>query len=416
MIEKIYRSNGGASTSLDFAETINSLGDEGILCIGSGSVIKMKIQHDLHLKQDYGTKVPLKNICPIPGSYPIRKRIADVSAHEWSFRSIKSAASSLSVLFEKNEKHFAELLSGADLIIDACMLPMDTFYKIKRHTSAPIIYNHNGSPDAVDSYWISDYHLTEPEMQSSNKYSIFCSRYNGILFQANDQAAECVRRGAMPENNVYVVPPSCLEKEVLAARLLDSPYKIDRRSLVHVGSIIPRKAQHLAIEAFHGISAQFPDVDLHFVGGRLNNDYAAGLFKLVKELNLEERVYFHGHRPDYLRFMAHAEILIQSSKQEGVSRILRETMLMKIPIVSFDISGTSSTLESGKEALLVEPENVQAMAEAITTLLTDKHLAESLAGAAFQKYLLKHSWPVYANNIKMMIGHFTGSGLESATV
>ncbi|WP_340106390.1 glycosyltransferase family 4 protein [Rhodohalobacter sp. 8-1] len=406
LIERIYRANGGASTSLDLAEAVNRLGHNGQLGIATGSALKLRFESRLRLIKDTGTVVPVENIYSMPDSWPIRSSM-EKNADNTSYLNPGIWKTRIVGFIENREEAFQQVLSEADLVIDACMLPADTFSEIKKYTSAPVIYNHNGSPDAVDNYWISDYHLSEEEFSSSGKYSIFCSRYDGILFQAHDQAAECANRGAMSAKNCFVVPPSCLEREVLAARLLDSPYDNERKALVLVGSVQHRKGQDLAIEAFKYISDDFPALDLHIVGGGsgLESDYGNSLKKMAAESGIRDRVFFHGHREDYLRFMAHADILIQSSRAEGVSRILREAMLMKLPIVSFNIPGTSSTLQSGKEALLAEPLNTKELSEAIKRLLLNRELTLTIAEAAFQKYLLNHSQPAYASNISSLISH-----------
>ena len=408
LTERIYRANGGASTSLDLAETIYRLGHTCHLGIAKGSALKMQLGTKFLLTDSIGVDIPANNIYSLPDSYPIRSSFKEIRANEKNGLNLSSWKSRFTEFLEKRESAFKQALSDADLVIDACMLPADTFNKIKKNTSASIIYNHNGSPDAVDNYWISDYHLSEKDYSDSNKYIHFCSRYDGILFQAFDQSKSCVNRGAMPADKCFVVPPSSLEKEVLASRLEDTPYPDGRRSLVVVGSVQPRKGQDLAIEAFSHIADNIPDTDLHFVGGGsgLKSDYGDQLFKMVDQFNLGTRVFFHGHREDYLRFISNADILIQSSRAEGVSRILREAMLLKIPIASFSIPGTSSTLQNGEEALLAEPLNTIELSNNVRKLLDNPELSSSIAVSAYKKYLLNHSQTAYANNIHRMIEHF----------
>lgn len=407
LIERIYRDNGGASTTLDLSETIHNLGYKGNVALAVGNALKYKLYPEFLYKKKLRFEVPARNLYSIPSSYPTGN---DKIAHSKQL-SIKGLISSTSELIENREKTFQQALSDADLIIDACMLPDTTFRLIKQRTNSPIIYNHNGSPDAVGNYWIEHHHLPASEFLREDKYLRFCGRYDGILFQAEDQAKASAKTGAMPLNRCYVVPPSCQEKVVLSAPLNSSPYPKNRRSVVCVGSVQPRKAQDLAIEAFSQLSDEFKDTDLHFVGGGsgLNGKYGDKIHALVKEFGLENRVFFHGHRKDYLRFMAHATLLVQSSKAEGVSRILREAMLLQLPIVSFAIEGTASTLRNKKEALLAEPLNTTDLADKISQVLNNVNLANYLKKNAYKKYLLKHSWPEYAKNIREMIEHFTSS-------
>lgn len=405
LIERIYRDNGGASTTLDLSETIFNLGYDAKVALAIGNVIKYKFYPASLYKQIVKFDVPAKNLYSMPSSYPIGKEKNNQSKR----LNIRSIVSTVSEFVDNREKTFKKALSEADLIIDACMMPHSTFNLIRKGSCAPIIYNHNGSPEAVGNYWIEPYHLPESDFKKDDKYARFCKRYDGILFQAEDQAKACAETGAMPAERCFVVPPSSQENEVISAPLASSPYSKGRRSVVCVGSVQPRKAQDLAIAAFNEIADQFKDTDLHFVGGGsgLEGEFGNKLHALVKENGLESRVYFHGHRKDYLRFMAHATVLVQSSKAEGVSRILREAMLIQLPIVSFGIKGTSATLKDGAEALLAEPDNPADLADKLQKVLSDENVAKSLAENAHKKYLLNHSWPQYAKNIRTMIEFFS---------
>ena len=101
--------------------------------------------------------------------------------------------------------------------------------------------------------------------------------------------------------------------------------------------------------------------------------------------------------------MHHADILVQTSQAEGVSRVLREAMFMRLPIVSFDISGTRDILINDREALLVRPNDTVAMSHSIATLLSDKSRSQSLCKAAFEKYQRRHSRLVYSAKLQNMI-------------
>jgi len=76
---------------------------------------------------------------------------------------------------------------------------------------------------------------------------------------------------------------------------------------------------------------------------------------------------------------------------------------MQTPIVSFDISGTNDLLENNVDALLVAPGNINALAEAIETLIEDKALMEKLAVNAYEKYMRNNAKTVYINNWKKQL-------------
>jgi len=300
-----------------------------------------------------------------------------------------------------------KIFAKSNLIIVGALPSADECVRLRQLTRAKLLYNHAGSPHAFEKFWITEAAVGNPGLTPSQKYSRFCQQFDGLLFQAPDQASECISRNASLEPFCHVLRPSCKEFAVLRAKQLPSPFPPDKKNIVCVGSLQPRKAQHLAIEAFALVAGTNSDVQLHFVGGGIGRPYHGELVAQVSQLGLVERVFFHGWREDYLAYMVHADCLVQSSEAEGVSRVLREAMLMKLPIISFAISGTASLLQSDHEALLIPPYDTQAMAEGLIRLLDDKAVGKQLAEAAYQRYLIQNSRIAYAGNLLMLIEKLT---------
>ena len=97
-----------------------------------------------------------------------------------------------------------------------------------------------------------------------------------------------------------------------------------------------RKGQHLIKYLAEFSSKSNEKVNYHIVGNILDKEYFET--QIMPFLKFEN-IYFHGFRRDYLKFIAHADILIQLSDKEGFSRVLREAMFLSVPIVTFRIEG-----------------------------------------------------------------------------
>lgn len=417
LLSRIDRGSGGRSTVIDLAETVYALGFDVYLGLSTnhlmyGLVQSYKVIRGENRNHTY-TTIPFKRIYSIPANFTrIGEKFSEKTGNKErrskiiSYLNIKKGVNNLLNQLPKKTKKFNEILKEVDLIINGASFTGDAITQFRNLSSAPIIYNHSGSPEAFEDYWLTDEYIPGSSTSNRDRYKKFCNHYDGLLFQAFEQKEECISRNPELNARCFVISPSCQESEVLAAKQLKNPYEHNRRSIVCVGSIQPRKAQHQAIKAFNKIYENCTDVDLHFIGGGMESEYGHSLKELVNDFHLQRRVYFHGHRTDYLRYMAHAELILQSSEAEGVSRILREAMLMKAPIVSFAISGTSSILEKNQDALLIEPENTTEMAIAIKELLDNKEKASALAESAYKKYLINHSWPAYATNIRKMVKYY----------
>ncbi len=406
LMKQLSRSSGGLSSALDLAETMFALKHDVHVCISTPETPGQKVQK---------TSLPPDRICRIPACYRTIGSVEDQSLiqilKDKKASSRKRIGRCLSFLRKREiELNFSQLLKKADLIFDFENFTASAIQKIRRLSNAKLVRNHAGAPETFEEYWVKNEHLTAPAESPAARYIEYCKRYDLLLFQAQDQAADCAKRDSALKNKCYVISPSCSESEVLAARQLPNPYQAQKKILVSVGSLQPRKAQHTSLEVFRDLHQKNPEAELHLIGGREKTEYGLQLKASISEMGLENSVFIHGFQQDYLRWMAHADILIQTSLSEGVSRVIRESMLMQLPIVSFSISGTSSVLRSNQDAVLIEPGDLAGMSCAISHLLNHSEEAKRISRSAFDRYLLNHSWAKYAGSINQMISDFGNIG------
>jgi glycosyltransferase involved in cell wall biosynthesis len=400
-VKFISRSNGGASTALDLSETLSALGNDVYLAVAEGH-----LKYVLTGRSKCPTTIPNSRILSIPPRYERVVKAAD--ATESFKKKLKRLLNEILLFAGQRHARFKRVLSKADVVIYAGGgFTGEAFLEMRKFTKAHFVRNHAGSPDTYENEAIQPQHVVGAYVTKRERYVAYCKSFEGILFQAEAQAAECIERDPTLAPSCYVVHPSCNEGAVVGAALSASPYAPSKRIIVSVGSLQPRKDQQAALKSFLAIAPEFPDLELHFVGGKTESAYGRALRSTADASGYGERVYLHGHRSNYLRYMAHADIMVQSSQAEGVSRVLREAMLLKTPIVSFAISGTSSILTNELNALLVPPQDTQALGNALRRVLKDPELGRSMARAAYNKYLTHHSWPVYAASLANMLTNLT---------
>jgi len=86
-----------------------------------------------------------------------------------------------------------------------------------------------------------------------------------------------------------------------------------------------------------------------------------------------------------------ANIFVEGSWQAGWDNPVTEAMACKIPVVCTDIGGVNDFAFHEKTALLVPPEDPQAMASAILRLIRNKKLRETLREDAYN-HIRKFDW------------------------
>lgn len=122
-----------------------------------------------------------------------------------------------------------------------------------------------------------------------------------------------------------------------------------------------------------------PDMKLVFVGDGPEREPLADL---VGKLGISRHVIFAGHRQDVRPFYSIATLLTLPSHTEGSPNVVLEAMAAGVPVAATAVGGVPEILTDGVTGLVVPPNDVLSMAEAIRRLLGDGALRDRLARAA----------------------------------
>jgi len=399
----LTRANGGSSTALDIAEGLHSLGFEVRLMLTADSPWLYRLSRHrkgitalahrqlecIDLGAEFGPRTSAGGL-RASSRQALRTRL---TRHLKSL--VKSANRRLTA------RRARRVAANATIVIDAGVgLGRDIGRARSLFPSACLVMNHNGSVEAFERHFLSPSSLTPSD--SRDRYLRLVSNYDLLLFQSADVAEEVREIAANLSDRRVVVSPSCQEADVSAARGQESPFSESPFPIVVVASVQRRKGQGDAVEALAMLDAGI-DATLHFVGPVVDAAYADDVRMSAQSLGVAERVSFHGLRSDYLRFLAHASVVLQPSSAEGVSRVLRESMLLERPIVAYAIPGTTSVLTDGVDALLVARGEVGALADAVRSLAHDPERAASLSAAAREAYERNHSWEGFKRGLEALV-------------
>jgi len=149
---------------------------------------------------------------------------------------------------------------------------------------------------------------------------------------------------------------------------------LPERFVLYVGTLEPRKNLVRLIDAF----ARLPgaDVKLVLVGGR--GWYDEEVFARVERLGLQERVVHAGYVPaaDLPLWYNAATMLAYPSLYEGLGMPVLEAQSCGTPVLTANRAALPEA--AGDGALLVDPEDVEAIAAGLQSLLTDEPLRQEL--------------------------------------
>ncbi len=142
-----------------------------------------------------------------------------------------------------------------------------------------------------------------------------------------------------------------------------------------VGRLNPVKGFDLLIKAFAKVKNR--DWRLRVVGDGREREK---LEKLVKKLNLEERVKLIGLVKDVELEYKRASIFVLSSRTEGFPGVLCEAMGYGCAVISFDSpSAPREIITDKKDGILVKPNSIEELASKIDYLIDNPKIRDNLA-------------------------------------
>jgi hypothetical protein len=134
--------------------------------------------------------------------------------------------------------------------------------------------------------------------------------------------------------------------------------------LIFTGSLAYGKQPMILVDTLATLIEQGKDIRLDIFGD-------GPLFEILKnrviQLDMNDKVVFHGHVKNLYSYVARADVLVLPSLSEGVSRSALEALYLGVPCVLRDVDGTSELIQDGVNGCLFKEDSglVDAIIRAI---------------------------------------------------
>ncbi len=213
------------------------------------------------------------------------------------------------------------------------------------------------------------------------------SRVDGIVAVSRGLAQD-IREIFSPKAPIEVIPGA-----VHLKLFTEEGRPRKKGKVVYVGQLYGWKGVGNLIEAVRYL----PEEELHFIGG--GKERVQELRAKTKEMGVEDRIIFHGQiSPTEVRkLLADAAVAVLPLTRNDVQATrytsplkLFEYMAAGVPIVASDLPSVREILTDGVNALLVEPDNPQALAQGVRQIVAPG-LGERLAKKA-KEDVLNYTW------------------------
>lgn len=193
-----------------------------------------------------------------------------------------------------------------------------------------------------------------------------------VLMLTNKNKIKSVYFPAWVDNNIFTTENS----------LIDT----NKKDILFVGNIIPRKGVMFLLESFNAFSEENADASFLLVGDAPNKKYFEECTKYVESNGLQNRVKFLGkiEQDKISNIMNKSRILVMASSYEGLPRVLIEAGLCSLPSIAPNIDGISSPFGKKGGTVTYELDNNEEYLKKLNNFYIDNNYYSDLSRKAYK--------------------------------
>ncbi len=281
----------------------------------------------------------------------------------------------------------------------ASVLP--AIVKIRREFDFDLIDAHYVYPDGLAAVLLGRY-FKKPVVVSARgsdinlfaKFPFIRKLLRYTLANADHAIAVCqalkdeMVQLQVPDHKITVIPNGVDTQKFYPAAKMASRRELDlpdKRLILSVGELIPRKGFHILIKALKLLRDEYHEKDLYLViiG---EGKYRQELERLIAALGLQEAVRLAGKIPhsDLRRWYSAADFFCLASDREGWPNVVLEAMACGTPVIATNVWGIPEIIVSDQLGLLTS-RNEHEMARTIGLALKRNWAAETISQYAREK-------------------------------
>ncbi len=146
-----------------------------------------------------------------------------------------------------------------------------------------------------------------------------------------------------------------------------------------VALLRPRKGLEPLLEAAALLKQQGQRFKLRIIGRFETPEYEQQIHALAAQLNIADLLEWRGFRQPIQPELDELDLLVfPSVLAEGMPMVILEALAAGVPIVASRVAGVTDVLRNNEQGLLVEPQQPEQIAHAVTHVLNDHQLWRKL--------------------------------------
>ncbi|KAA9003920.1 glycosyltransferase family 4 protein [Paenibacillus spiritus] len=171
----------------------------------------------------------------------------------------------------------------------------------------------------------------------------------------------------------------------------------DVPQLVTVTRLVPAKGLDVLLEACGELKRRGHEYVLHIIG---DGPFRGELENQARALGIYNETIFYGYTLHPEEFMPFFDIFVLPSRAEAFGSVFAEAALSCLALVGTDVGGIPEQIDDGVNGLLVKPDDVPALADALEKVISDPAYRYELSRSAWEKAKTLYSLTRVANELK----------------
>ncbi len=162
----------------------------------------------------------------------------------------------------------------------------------------------------------------------------------------------------------------------------------DNPLLFHVGGFTEEKNHAGLLDCFAQIKQKHPDARLVLCGdGPLRSSVEA----IIRQTGMSHSIFSLGAVNNVRELLTGADLLLLPSKVEGIPGVVLEAAVRAVPAIATDVGGVREAIDQKKTGVLVQPDDMAAMAEEASRLLNNESARKEMGERARMFIKSRHS-------------------------
>jgi glycosyltransferase involved in cell wall biosynthesis len=195
------------------------------------------------------------------------------------------------------------------------------------------------------------------------------------------------------------------------------PMEIGEKSKVPIityfGRLKKYKSPDHLLEAFAGITSEFPTAELHIAG---RGDFEPELRKLTEKLNISNKTLFYGYitEEEKINLLSKSHLVVNTSMKEGWGITNLEANACGTPVICADSPGLRDSIKKDQSGDLYKYGEIKQLNKLLLKYLRNNELLKKLEQGSIE-WAKRFSWDKSANEMLEIIYKTINRGKNEKT-